>query len=58
MDIKEEEVRKKFEKYGDIESVLVKKTLRKAGPPFAFLQFTDPKDAEKAIQETDQGSHL
>jgi len=51
LDIKEWELIDRFEKYGDIRHVDLK--LPSRPPGFAFIQFSDPRDARVAVESRD-----
>ena len=51
LDIKEWELIDLFEKYGDIRHVDLK--LPSRPPGFAFIQFSDPRDARGAVESRD-----
>eukprot|EP00879_Flechtneria_rotunda_P023087 GHRR01024406.1.p1 GENE.GHRR01024406.1~~GHRR01024406.1.p1 ORF type:complete len:194 (+),score=40.04 GHRR01024406.1:401-982(+) len=50
-DIKEKEIQDLFEKFGSIRAIDIKIPPRP--PPFAFVEFSDPRDAEEAAQARD-----
>uniref|UniRef100_I3JB72 RRM domain-containing protein n=1 Tax=Oreochromis niloticus TaxID=8128 RepID=I3JB72_ORENI len=50
-DIRSKDVEDLFYKYGSIRDIDLKN--RRGGPPFAFVQFDDPRDAEDAVYGRD-----
>ncbi|XP_050934792.1 serine/arginine-rich splicing factor 1B isoform X1 [Lates calcarifer] len=50
-DIRSKDVEDLFYKYGSIRDIDLKN--RRGGPPFAFVQFEDPRDAEDAVYGRD-----
>jgi len=46
-DVQEKEVEDLFYKYGRINTIIMK---NRTGPPFAFVEFDDPRDADDAVK--------